>query len=259
MNESNNMRISGSGIIPEGEYNEIKISGTGSITGDVKANVIKISGSGDSRCNLVSNEMRVSGSFDVGSNMDINEFININGTLDCKGNIKAKDIKINGTLGCSNNISSNNMKVSGGAYIKGNAIFDNLEVRGTIDIEGNCEGRDFLGYGAVKVRGLLSADKINIITYRDSFIKEIGGEDIVIKRKENRGLGFILFNPFSRGRVESDCIEGDNIFVENTICKVLRGNNITVGEGCRIDRIEYLGELTIDEKSEVGEKVCMKN
>ncbi len=259
MDESNNMRISGSGIIPEGEYNEIKISGSGSIIGKVKANIIKISGSGDSRCNIESNEMRVSGSFDARNSMNINEFLKINGSLDCKGNIKANDIKINGTLGCSNNISSNNMKVSGGSYIKGDVSFDNLEVRGTIDIEGNCEGREFLGYGGVKVRGLLSADKVTIITYRISFIKEIGGEDIVIKKKEDRKLGFIFFNPFSRGRVESDCIEGDNIFVENTICKVLRGNNITVGEGCRIGRIEYLGELTIDKKSEVGERVCMKN
>lgn len=259
MDESNNMKIAGSGTIPTGEYNEIKISGSGSITGDVKANIIKISGSGESRCNIISNEMRVSGSFDTRSNMNINELLKINGSLDCKGNIKANDIKINGSLGCSSNISANNMKVNGGSYVKGDVSFDTLEIRGIIDVEGNCEGREFLGYGGAKVKGLLSADKITIITNRDSFIKEIGGEDIVIKKREDKKLSFIFFNPFSRGRVETDCIEGDNIFVENTICKILRGNNITVGEGCRIGRIEYLGELTVDEKSEVGERVCMKN
>lgn len=259
MDKSKNMRISGTGIIPKGEYNEIKISGSGSIVGDVRANLIKISGSGDSRCNIESNEIIISGSFDAESNMNINQLLKINGSLDCKGNIEAKDIKSNGSLECSSNILSNNMKVSGGAYIEGNVSFDNLEVRGIIDIEGNCEGREFLGYGGAKVRGLLSADKVTIITYRDSFIKEIGGEDIVIKKKEDKKLSFIFFNPFSKGRVESECIEGDNIFVENTICKVLRGNTIIVGKGCRIGRIEYLGELTIDENSEVGERICMKN
>ncbi|WP_252250785.1 hypothetical protein [Clostridium sp. ZBS13] len=47
--------------------------------------------------------------------------------------------------------------------------------------------------------------------------------------------------------------------MENTECKVIRGHNIKILGGCKIDKIKYTGELNIDNNSIVGEKVCLKN
>ena len=44
----NDISISGSGKIAGGEYDNIRISGSGSMTGDVTANSVHISGSGRS-------------------------------------------------------------------------------------------------------------------------------------------------------------------------------------------------------------------
>ena len=45
MENKSDMKISGSGSISSGVYNDIKISGSGGILGDVDCNDIKISGS----------------------------------------------------------------------------------------------------------------------------------------------------------------------------------------------------------------------
>ena len=50
---------------------------------------------------------------------------------------------------------------------------------------------------------------------------------------------------------------GDNIEVENTRAKVVRGKNIIVGKNCTIERIEYSGEFKVDEKSLVYEKILI--
>ncbi|WP_017353762.1 MULTISPECIES: hypothetical protein [unclassified Clostridium] len=44
--------------------------------------------------------------------------------------------------------------------------------------------------------------------------------------------------------------------MENTECKVIRGHNIKILGGCKI---EYTGKLNIANNSIVGEKVCLKN
>lgn len=59
------------------------------------------------------------------------------------------------------------------------------------------------------------------------------------------------------GRGKVLLIEGDNIEIENTRAKVVRGKNIIVGKNCTIERIEYSGEFKVDEESLVEEKILI--
>jgi hypothetical protein len=47
-------------------------------------------------------------------------------------------------------------------------------------------------------------------------------------------------------------IEGDDIYLENTHAKVVRGNNIEIGPGCEIKLVEYKYSFKKDEMAEVG-------
>ena len=62
-----------------------------------------------------------------------------------------------------------------------------------------------------------------------------------------------------KGYVRCNLIEGDNIHLENTICDIVRGDNITIGKGCTIGTIEYSNKLIIDKENIVRNKVCTKN
>ena len=65
----NDIRISGSGTVGSGEYNEVKISGSGRICGDVKCERFAVSGSAHSAGVIeCSGELSVSGSLKTDGN-----------------------------------------------------------------------------------------------------------------------------------------------------------------------------------------------
>ncbi len=113
----------------------------------------------------------------------------------------------------------------------------------------------FYAEGKINIKGLLSVDNIEIILQRRSNITEIGGEKLSV-RKEDKGIfSNLFFN--SRYILIVEEIEADEIYLEYTKCKVVRGNNIIIGEGCNIEKIEYNNELEVNEKSIVKEN-CKK-
>lgn len=244
--ENNNLhdiKISGSGNISGGEYNNVKISGSGEVCGNIKAEEVRVSGSGGFKGNISSRELRASGSLECDGSVIVDEFIRVNGSGRIKENLTGKEMVFNGNCG-----------------IGGNVKFEKMISRGTCEVTGDCEGDDFTGLGYIKVEGLLAADKINIMPEGNSYIKEIGGEEIEIKVEKKKKIMFFKFSFGSDGFLTCDIIEGDKISLENTKCKILRGHDITIGKGCEIEKVEYTGELKItDEKSTVGDKVCMKN
>lgn len=237
------IKISGSGNISGGEYNNVKISGSGQVCGNIKAEEVRVSGSGGFKGNIASRELRVSGSLACDGSVVINKFIRVSGSGKIKENLTGKEVVFNGSCG-----------------IGGNVKFKKMVSRGTCEIDGDCEGDDFTSLGYINVNGLLAADKINIMPEGNSYIKEIGGEEIEIKAEKKKKIMFFKISFGSDGLLNCDIIEGDRIILENTKCKIVRGDNITIGKCCEIDKIEYSGELNItDEKSIVGEKICMKN
>jgi len=56
-----------------------------------------------------------------------------------------------------------------------------------------------------------------------------------------------IFN--SRGELNTELIEGDDIYIQNTNVKIVRGNNITIGTGCNVALIEYKGEINVSDES----------
>lgn len=242
MESYGNIKVLGDGVIPEGIYNNIKIAGSCNIVGNIDVNLLKITGSCNSDENIKSKDIRVYGEFNNKGEVFCNNLFLVNGASSIlKGNFKGI------------------VKVRGELNIKEDSSFENIEVLGELKTSGNFEGNSFYGYGKVMVEGLLSADKVEISIYDNSEIKEIGGENISIKNSTKKKFFGILLNEMKKGYVRCNLIEGDNIHLENTICDIVRGENITIGKGCTIGTIEYSNKLTIDKESIVRNKVCTKN
>lgn len=242
MENYNDIKILGDGVIPEGIYNNIRIAGACNIVGKIDANLLKISGSCNSNENIKSEEIKVYGAFSSKGEVFCNNRFIVNG----EASILKGDF--NGLV-----------KVRGELNIKEYSSFENIEVYGELKTLGNFEGNSFYGYGRVDIEGLLSADKVEIIIHDNSEIKEIGGENISIKNNTSKKLFGILFNQTKKGYVRCNLIEGDNIYLENTICDIIRGENITIGKGCTIGTIEYSNNLTVDKESILRNEVCTKN
>ena len=176
-----------------------------------------------------------------------------------------KDIKISGIGTILNDITCEKVLLEGVCKVNGNINCTDISIEGTFNSNGKVEAHEKIlvkGHiklgesiqsrevsisGKFEINGLLSGDEIKILFIGKNRVKEIGGEVITVLQEKKSFLnGTILPN-----KLVSDSIEGDIIVLENTECNIVRGQNITIKSGCKINRIEYTGEIEIDKNSKV--------
>lgn len=259
MERLNNMNISGNGQIPKGKYNNVKISGSGVINGDIECNKIAISGSGNFLGDVDFKEIRISGSCNYKKNIKGN-FLKVSGSLNCNGLVHLdKELKVSGNSKIHGSLYGKDISVSGNIDIGKDVSFDTMNISGIVNIKGDCEGNYFKSSGKINIGGLLSADKIEIALHRKSFIKEIGGEEIIIKNYHSKIPWPISITFGWEKKVKSNLIEGDKIRLSSTECGLVRGGDIIIEENCKIDCIEYTNSLEIDDKSIVLNVIKIEN
>ena len=241
---ANNVHISGSGHIQSGEYSEIHISGSGNWQGPVQCESFHISGSGHGEGTLtVLEDLHCSGSLRNEGHVDCKE-LSVSGSARVEGNVAGREeVHVSGSLRCRN-LYGGEVSISGG-----------------INAEGDVEAEEFHLSGGGEIKGLLNAEEIDIVvgafTIGRLRIGQIGGSEIVIRRTQTAGLLGKILGSGKNGTavVEVGVIEGDEIELACTKAEIVRGTNITLKSGCQIDRVEYSGELEIEDGVVVGEQV----
>ena len=233
------LKINGTGNTAGGKYNEVTVNGVGEINGDIECESFKTNGASTLNGNLTSKSLKV------------------NGTSVIKGDIKTEEIKVNGSADIKGNIESKNSKVHGEVKITGNLNSDLLELHGGMEVKGNCNAETFNSSGGFTVAGLLNADNINIKLHGPCSAKEIGCEKITVKLGNDYAIKKIIRSIFRSwdmtGKLSADVIEADNIELEQTKAKIVRGNNVIIGEGCEIDLVEYKNNYQKTDHSTVKE------
>jgi cytoskeletal protein CcmA (bactofilin family) len=174
--------------------------------------------------------------------------IKISGVGTILNDIACENITLEGVCKVNGNINCNNILIEGTfnscGYMEAN---EKVLVNGYIRSEENIQGREIDINGRIIVNGLLSGDEIKILFMGKNRIKEIGGEVITALQEKKHFINGIMIP----NKLISDVIEGDIVVLENTKCDMVRGKNITIKGGCKIKKIEYSGEIFIDEKSKV--------
>jgi len=214
------LKIYGSGSSAGGKFNRVTIMGEGRINGDVDCFNLKIYGQGE-----------------LDGNLKTVDTVDVKGQTEIKGNLKAKNVKLQGEI-----------------EVNGDLFADEAKITGNIKADGNCNAEIFTLEGGFTIDGLLNADILKINLHWPSKVHEIGGSEITIKKIGK--LSFLglknMIQPSGHNELTADIIEGDEIYLENTNAKVVRGNNIIIGSGCKIELVEYKSSFKQDEKSEIG-------
>ena len=204
----NNLKINGIGSSAGGNFNLVSIEGKGEINGDVHCNDFNINGLGNVNGNVFARIFKVSGKSEISGDLDCGS-ITADGKLEVNGNVKV-------------------------------STFEN---HGMFKITGEVSTESFYSHGGFRISGLLNAGKIQILVNFPCSAKEIGGEEIEIKSRGTFGLrkiiGLMLPGLSRQVVLTTDTIEGDNIYLENTIAKIVRGHNVKIGPDCQIDLVEY--------------------
>jgi cytoskeletal protein CcmA (bactofilin family) len=217
-------------------------------------------------------DVAVNGGAELNSDLDCKD-LKVNGMLTVNGNVKAGNGRIMGKAVVKGNLECEDISVSGKTEVAGDMKVKELKIEGSTEIEGSisaekvsifgellagegCNAEEFESRGRFRVSGLLNADKIKCELYGKNYAGEIGGEAIEIKG--GRGFGFdnlikYIFAPFNfnEGRLNAGIIEGDDIYLEYTDAKIVRGGKVVIGGGCDIELVEYRDSF----KHDVGSKV----
>ena len=231
-------KISGSGQIGAGDYDDVKISGSGKACGFIRCHDFQVSGSAKSDDGVsCTGEFRVSGSCKVEKNIEAVS-VKISGAAKCGGMIVAQeDLKVSGSCHCAS-VKCGQLKLSGGAEITGDIEAEKVEIS-----------------GRVTCGGLLNAEEIRIAA-AGSEIGSIGGTRITVSSERRDGILRLPLLSALIGKAEAvtvrQSIEGDTIGLENVRTPRVSGRVVAIGEDCEIDLVQYSEEIEISPKAKVG-------
>ena len=151
----NNSFISGVGTISGGEYDNVSISGTGNVDGNIKANEVKISGVGN-----------------------------------FKGTVEAASLKVSGVGKFSNDVKCKTIFVSGVAKMDHDLAADSITVNGTIHISGDVNTDILMIDTKESYFKNVYGDCINIKSFKKTKIDEIEATNVSLYNvKANRVSG----------------------------------------------------------------------
>lgn len=246
-------RISGAGTIPGGTYGTISISGAGTVEGDVDAKSVSISGSGRINGKVKSEELRTSGSSHVSGDIEVH-FLEISGSCRIEGSARSEKVHASGTLQVGGNLSSDTIKTSGSFTVGAELKARDVNTSGSLEVGGDVEVVEvFKMRGQFKVGGILKAGRISIEPTGQCSSNEIRSADIKIKQNESPisalMLKILTFGKLSE--VYADLIEGDDIDIEATKAKLVRGARVKIGKGCSIEMVKYSERVDIDKDADV--------
>ena len=197
--------------------------------------------------------VRITGQCTFKSDLDCSR-MSIIGQAEVQGKLRAGELKLTGEAAVRGAIDAGRIGGQGQLNISSRLRGEQIRFTGEINVGGDCEVGDLTISGAFDVNGLVSAERLELKMYGPCKAKEIGGGRLVAKRSRKSAL-LNLFKTSNAGALVADSIEGDIVELEHTTAQVVRGNQVTIGQGCRIGRVEYTQTLNIHKSAVVQEMV----
>ena len=255
--EKQNIHISGSGTVTAGVYGEIHISGSGTILGEVTCASAHISGSCRTKGNMtVETEAKVSGGLSAEGDVRA-DVLRVSGSAKIQGSAEAREARVSGGCTIGGDLQTEEGGFSGSLRVDGAVRGGRIRVGGSFRAGKGVECEELHTSGAFETDGLVNAEQIQIVLGGECRLDEVGCEEISVRRGEN-GMLSELFSGFtgrSRHRLRANLIEATRAYLEYTDCEIVRGQQVEIGPGCRVGRVEYTDSLEVSPEAEVGEQV----
>lgn len=231
----NDLIIEGSGSSGGGSFRHVRIDGFGKILSDVDCEQFQTNGRSEVRGQIRGAKMEINGSSKLYGNVDA-EQLQIKGDMKIEGHVSYREFACKGTM-----------------TVIGNMTGDSVDLEGGIHVDGDCSAETFTAQGGFQIGGLLNAGIIDITMYWACKAQEIGGEKITVRKSGKASLWNPFLPKFASKHLKADTIEGDEIYLEHTTAKVVRGNRVTLGPGCIVHLVEYKHHFEHDSGAKFNE------
>lgn len=225
--------VNGGGSIGGGAYENVVINGAGTMSGDIECETMKINGAGTADGNVKATS------------------IVVNGSGSFTRDVQAGELIVNGDTSITQGAGIGRLKIKGRASVGGSLAAHEVDIRGTLKVDGDCSADTFVGEGVFTIGGLLNAGTVHMQLFGPCSAREIGGEQVTITQSRKGLADFVAM--FSEKRLHVDTIEADEVWIENTTARTVRGGKVTLGAGCEVSLVEHTGEYTAAPDARVGE------
>ncbi|MGD6877430.1 polymer-forming cytoskeletal protein [Bacillus infantis] len=223
------LSINGIGSSDGGSYDKVCINGKGTVNGNIECRIFDCNGSGQFDGDVLSSEKA-----------------KINGNAAIAGSFSGATLSIDGSAGFSGNVAAaDEIKVNGKGRIGGKLASRKIIVNGRLTAGGSVETEEFISEGQFIIGSHLAAESIKSFIMGECKVQEMRGRSILIRKKKDNPLRGLL-QSFFPSRLEAALIEGEEIHLENTNVKMVRGNHIVIGENAIADTVEYTGSLKFE-------------
>jgi cytoskeletal protein CcmA (bactofilin family) len=267
-----NVHLAGAGRVSGGVYDTVTVAGSGRIEGDVDANLIKTAGSCRIDGDVKTKELKTAGSCRVAGDIkatlmktagscviegDVQaDELKIAGTQTVEGALRAKEITSAGSLRVSEDVEAEKFLSRGGFEIGGLLSAEEVKIElgggkvseiGGTRIEVRRRGRSFWDWRREpRVHIHMRRGPEDLGETLESIFEDLEriGEEVGRAVGESFSYSYGWAGRGS-GYLEADTIEGDEIFLENTKARVVRGKKVQIGEGCEIETVEYSESVEI--------------
>lgn len=230
MTKKQSLRIIGEGSYGGGDFKSAKVIGDAKIIDRVQAEKLRVVGKVEFEGNVTADKARIVGEAEI------------------EGNVKFGRARIVGKLEVDGSYTSEATRIYGEVEVEKDIICKKVKNMGQISTKGNLTSEEFISNGFCKVGGLLTAENMKlIINQEETYIKEIGGTNVEVKKK-----GLLSKD---KHRLTSECIEADTVKLESTTVNVVRGNIVSIGKNCHIELVEYSEAFKQHESSKIGKVV----
>ncbi|MDO7906604.1 polymer-forming cytoskeletal protein [Paenibacillus sp. JX-17] len=234
--QRNNLSIAGIGTAVGGIYGNVRVDGACRMNGALECTIFTVNGN-----------CKVSGALAA-------QEASVNGMVSVQGSVQAERLWIGGNANFKGTLDCQELQVNGRLVVDGSVHAEQIKVNGRLKAGSDIQCEHFAAEGGFDITGLLNAGRIEIIVNHRSEVSEIGGEQISVMRKGGVSLLKQLFGGKDAGLTAS-LIEGDDVHLEHTEARTVRGSRVRIGPGCRIGVVEYKEELTLDPQASVGRTV----
>lgn len=238
------MNIAGSGQIAPGEYDTIRVSGSGQLGDAVRCENLYASGAVNGKTVTCNNELHTSGS------------CRFSGTVTAGSVAFSGGSHVEGDL-----VATERIAIAGGNYVGGDIRCKQLQIAGKSEVGGDVEAETAKIRGIIYCAGLINAEEVEIEYKETSEVGSIGGSKILIykrhgsekKKKFRLPLFSRLVKKVADGVVQvKTSVEGDEIALEGVKTPRVSGRVVAIGAGCEIDLVQYSEQVEISPEATVG-------
>lgn len=232
------LKIAGSGTVTPGEYENIRVSGSGSIHGPVHCTSLHASGSVSAQGEIFcEKEVHVSGSG------------RFRGPIQAESASFAGSGHVDGDL-----VVTGEAKAAGSFRCDGGVRAGAIRFAGAGRVERDAEAEEARITGSFRCGGLLNAELVELRTDGGMDIGSIGGSVIRILPSEyDRPWILRAFRRHNWGSTTvRGPVEGDDIKLVNVTAPRVSGRTVVIGEGCSIDLVQYSESVEISPHAQVG-------